>query len=70
MNALIFCCEWDTKIIHTIFSYILTSLSNDMGCGKTLALWFFEVSNEIYEGVTPCYNHIARTEISVPIDRL
>ena len=43
MCALIFCCGWDKKSIHTIFSYILTSLYIDMRCGKTLAHWFFKV---------------------------
>ena len=53
MHALIFCCGWDTKGLHTIFIYILTYLSNDMRCGNTLYHWFFKVPNEIYGGVPP-----------------
>ena len=50
MHALIFRCGWETKIIHTIFSYLFTSLSNEMRCGRTLYHWFFKKSNKIYEG--------------------
>ena len=53
MYDLIFCCGWETNIIHAIFSYIFTSLSNNMRFGKTLAYWFFKLSNYICGGVTP-----------------
>ena len=37
--------------MHTIFSYIFTSISNGMRCKKTLAHWFFNQSYGIYGGV-------------------
>ena len=37
MHAIIFRCGWETNSIHTIFSYLFTSLSNGMRCGNTLA---------------------------------
>ena len=37
MHALIFRCGWETNSIHTIFSYLFTSLANDMRFGKPLA---------------------------------
>ena len=43
MHALIFSFCWETKILHTIFSYIFTSLSNYMRCGKTLDHMFLKV---------------------------
>ena len=51
MNAMIFCCEWDTNSLHTILSYVFKSMSNDMGCGKTLAHWNYKVSSDIYGGI-------------------
>ena len=42
MHALIFQCWWETKSLHTTFSYILTSLSNDMRYENTLSHWFFK----------------------------
>ena len=45
-----FWCRWEINSLYTIFSYILTSLSNDMRCGKTLYHWFFKKSNYIYGG--------------------
>ena len=51
MHPLIFQCGWETKSLHTIFSYICTSLSNDMISEKTLAHWFFKQSNKIHGGV-------------------
>ena len=45
MHALIFWCGWETKSLHTIFSYIFTSLSNDIRCGNNLSQWFFKQSN-------------------------
>ena len=42
MHALIFWCGWETNSIHTIFSYLFTSLSNNIRCGKTLSNWFFK----------------------------
>ena len=53
MHAIIFRCGWETKSLHTIFSYIFTSMSNDMMCGKTLAHWFYKVYSDINGGVTP-----------------
>ena len=53
IHAIIFCCGWETKSLHTIFSYIFTSLSNYTRYGKTLAHWFFMVSNDIYGGASP-----------------
>ena len=58
MHSLMFRCGYETKIIHTIFSYIFTSLSNDMICGKTLSLRFFKQSNEIYGGIPPSLDNI------------
>ena len=51
MHALIFRCGWETNSIHTIFSYLFTSLANIMRCVKTLAHWLFKQSNEIYGGI-------------------
>ena len=51
MHALIFRCGWETKSLHTILSYIFTSLSNGMIRGKNLSYWLFKQSNEIYRGV-------------------
>ena len=42
MHALVFRCGWETNSIHTIFSYLFTSLSNDIRCGKRLAQCFFK----------------------------
>ena len=53
MHAMIFGCVWETNSIHTIFSYVTTSMSNDMRCGNILAHWFYKVSREIYGGVSP-----------------
>ena len=61
MHAMIFRCDWETKSLHTIFSYVFTSMSNDMRCGKTLAHWFYKVSSDIYGGVTTTLDDI-RTE--------
>ena len=58
MHTLIFRCGWETYSIHTIFSYLFTSLSNDMRCGKTLAHWLFKQSNEIYGGTPPSIDNI------------
>ena len=58
MHALIFRCGWETNNIHTIFSYLFTSLSNDMRCGKTLAHWLFKQLNEIYGGTPPSLDNI------------
>ena len=58
MHALIFWCGWETKSIHNILSYIFTSLSNDMICGKTISHWFFKQSNEIYGGTPPSLYNI------------
>ena len=58
MNALIFQCRWETKILHTIFSYIFTYLSNDMRCGNNISHSFFKYSNEIYGGIPPTLNDI------------
>ena len=58
MRALIFRCGWETDSIHTIFSHLFTSLSNDMRCGKTLSHWFFKQSNDIYGGTPPSLNNI------------
>ena len=51
MHDIIFCCGWDTKSLHTIFSYFFTSISNEMRCGKTPAHWFLKMSSEIYGGL-------------------
>ena len=51
MQTMISCCGWETKSLHTIFSYVFISMSNDTRCGKTLANWFYKVSSEIYGGV-------------------
>ena len=59
IHALIFWCGWETNSIHTIFSYLFTSLSNDMRCGKTLARWLFKQSNKIY-GVPPQFLKISK----------
>ena len=61
MHVLIFQCGWETKSLHTIFSYIFTSLSNDVIFEKTLAHWFFKQSNEIHGGVPQTLDNI-RTE--------
>ena len=53
MHDLIFRCGW-----HTIFSYIFTSLSNDMRCVKTIDNWFFKQSNDIYGGVPPTLDNM------------
>ena len=53
MNAMIFCCEWDTNSLHTILSYVFKSMSNYMGCGKTLAHWNYKVSSDVYGGIPP-----------------
>ena len=58
MHTLIFRCGWETNSIHTIFSYLFTSLSNAMRCGKTLAHWFFKQSNAIYGGTPPSLDDI------------
>ena len=53
MHALIFRCGWETNSIHTIFSYLFTSLSNSTRFGNTLFHWLFKQSNEIYGGNPP-----------------
>ena len=53
-----FCCGCETKIIHIIFSYVFTSMSNVMKCGKTLSHWFYRVSNDIYSGVPPTLDDV------------
>ena len=58
MHALIFWCGWDTNSIHTIYRYLFTSLSNEMRCGKTLAHWLFNQSNDIYGGTPPSLDDI------------
>ena len=58
MHALIFNCWWEKNILHTILSYILTSLSNDMRCGKPLSHWFFKQPNKIYGVVPPNLDNI------------
>ena len=58
MHSFIFWCGWDTKSIHTIFSYIFTSLYNYMRCGKTLSYCFFKQSNHIYRGVPATLDNI------------
>ena len=58
MHAFIFRCGWETNSIHTIFSYLFTSLSNDIRCGKMLANWLFKKLNEIYGGTTPSIDDI------------
>ena len=60
MHALIFICGWETKGIHTIFSYMFTSLSNERRCGNTLAHWFFKQSDEIYGGIPPSLDDIKK----------
>ena len=58
--------------IHTIFSYLFTSVSNDMRCGKTLAHWFFKQSNKIYGGNPPSIDFI-KTEpklVNLIVDEL
>ena len=65
MHALIFRCGWETNIIHTIFSYLFTSLSNDMRCGNTLAHWLFKQKNEIYGGTPPSLDDIKTEPESV-----
>ena len=61
IHALIFLCGWATKIIHTIFIFIFTSLSNDTICGNTLDHWFFKQLNEIY-GAVPATPDNIKTE--------
>ena len=63
MHALIFCCRWEIKSLHTIFSYIITSLSNVMRCRNNLAQWFFKFSNEIYGCVPPTLEVILKNLI-------
>ena len=58
MHALIFRCGLETKSLYTTFSYIFTSPSNDMRCGKTLDHWFFKQSNDIYGGVPTTIDNI------------
>ena len=58
MHALIFHCGWETKSLHTIFSYIFTSLSNYMRCGKNFSHWFFKLSYEIYGVFPPTLDNI------------
>ena len=53
MHVLIFFCGCKTNSIHTKISYILSSMSNYIICGKTLAYLFFNISHEIYVGVPP-----------------
>ena len=67
MHALIFRCGWETNSIHTIFSYLFTSLSNDMRCGKTLAHWLFKQLNEIYGGTPPSLDGIKTEPESVKL---
>ena len=58
MHTLIFQCGWETNSIHNIFSYILTSLSNDMKCGNNHAPCLFKQLNEVYWGVPPTLDGI------------
>ena len=58
MHSLISQCVWETKSLHIIFSYVFTSLYNDMICGKTLSHWFFKKSNYIYRGFPPILDNI------------
>ena len=58
INAHIFCFWWDKKIIHAIFSYIFSSLSNYIRCENTLAHWFSKVSSDIYGGFRKTLNDI------------
>ena len=60
MHVIIFQCGWETKSLHTIFSYLFTSLSNDMIFEKTVAHWFFKQSNEIHRGVPPTLDNKKR----------
>ena len=66
-HALIFRCGWETNSIHTIFSYLFTSLSNNMRCGKTLAHWLFNQSDEIYGGTPPSLDDIKTEPKSVKL---
>ena len=67
MHALIFRCGCETNIIHASFSYLFTSLSNDMRCGKTLDHWLFNQSNEIYGGTPPSLDNIKTEPESVKL---
>ena len=58
MQAMIFRCGWEKKIIHTIFRYVLTSMSNDMRCGKTISNQFYKAPSEIYGSVPPTLDDI------------
>ena len=60
MHALIFRCGWETNSIHTLFSYLFTSLANGMRCGKTLDHWLFKQLNEIYGGAPPSLDDIKK----------
>ena len=65
IHALKFRCGWETNSIHTIFSYLFTSLSNNMICGKALAHWLFKQSNGIYGGTPPSFYNIKTEPESV-----
>ena len=58
MHAMILRCVWETKSLHTIFSYVFISMSNYTRCGKTLAHCFYNISSEIYDSIPPTLDDI------------
>ena len=58
IHAMIYCCGWETQILHTTFSYVFSYMSNGMRCGNTLARWYFNMSSDIYSCVPPTIYYI------------
>ena len=58
MYALVFYHVGETKSLHTIISYILTSLSNGMICENIIDHWFLRISNKNNGGVPTTINDI------------
>ena len=58
MHVMIFYCGWEKKSLLTIFSYVLTSMSNETRCENTVAHWLYNMYSEIYSGVPPTLDDI------------
>ena len=58
IHAMIYCCGWETQILHTTFSYVFSYMSNGMRCGNTIARWYFNMSSDIYSCVPPTIYYI------------